>query len=159
MNHDYADIRDRIGEPPIWFDENAVPRYCEFAPADCANIYACEAVLAEVACQGCGDMFQVAFTRMQYANGGKSLKAAIADRSLYYGDPPNVGCCGSGPTMNSVPRRVLQYWHRHHQECVRGDGPRVIIPSRMVEYMTWRREPSLEVNITPDWANQEEKPA
>jgi hypothetical protein len=32
MLQHYEDILSRIAEPPRWFDEQGVPRYCEFAP-------------------------------------------------------------------------------------------------------------------------------
>ena len=39
MLPNYEDILSRIAEPPRWFDEQGVPRYCEFAPHRIANIY------------------------------------------------------------------------------------------------------------------------
>jgi hypothetical protein len=48
----YHDIMSKLG-CPLWFDENAVPRYCEFHPHYLANIYADEAVLLHVGCQVC----------------------------------------------------------------------------------------------------------
>lgn len=51
MHASYSDITDRLGEPQ-WWDENAVPRYCEFEPARVANIYwrdnMCEARVPEL---------------------------------------------------------------------------------------------------------------
>ena len=43
--------------------------------------------------------------------------------------------------MNSVPLRVLEYWHR---PIVGSEGFR------------WRRDPSLEVDIVPDWWREAE---
>ena len=40
-----------------------------------------------------------------------TLSERIRDMTIAYGDPPNIGCCPAGPTMNSVPRRVLEYWY------------------------------------------------
>jgi hypothetical protein len=40
MLQHYEDILSRIAEPPRWFDEQGVPRYCEFAPHRIANIHA-----------------------------------------------------------------------------------------------------------------------
>ena len=34
---------------------------------------------------------------------------------VHYGDPPNVGCCGAGPVMNSVMHRILEYWSRDYE--------------------------------------------
>lgn len=61
MHHCYDDILSRIPEEPIWFDEHAVPRYCEFDPKRVANAYADEVALVEVTCQSCGRLFHVAF--------------------------------------------------------------------------------------------------
>lgn len=63
MNEHYKDIRSRLAEPPKWFDEHAVPRYCPFRPTRTANIYCDEAVLAVITCQGCGTPFRVAFSQ------------------------------------------------------------------------------------------------
>jgi len=143
MNCDYADIRSRIPEPPKWFDEHGVPRYCDFAPGEQANIYADEVVLALVTCQGCGHEFSVCFSHtMSFAvaeairdgndpHGVKSLADLIRLRELHYGDPPNIQCCPSGPTMNSELRRVIEYWQ------LGGDDK--------------RRLTALEVDISPDW--------
>jgi len=46
MLQHYEDILSRIAEPPRWFDEQGVPRYCEFAPHCIANIYADECALS-----------------------------------------------------------------------------------------------------------------
>lgn len=131
MNHHYRDIRDRVAAPPAWFDERAVPRYCEFSPDEAANIYADECCLAEIRCQDCGHKFKVAFSssvtdivrrwmvlhdkeeRITQADAaGMFLAADIKARRLHYGDPPNSGCCMAGPTMNSTMCRVLEFWHR-----------------------------------------------
>jgi hypothetical protein len=149
MHVDYTDIRSKITELPVWFDEHAVPRYCPFEPERCANIYCDEAVLAEITCQGCHRAFSVALSQDStetYERGGCRLADDIRDRALHFGDPPNVGCCLSGPTMNSEPRRVLQYWSCNHREHVQ-DG-RVV---NVEKYMEWRRDPTLEIEIAPDW--------
>lgn len=135
MNNNYADIRDRIAEPPRWWDEHAVPRYSEFGNLEVANIYADEIALVKITCQGCGRPFHVAFSTdcmEKFENGGRTLAALIREKGLHYGDPPNVGCCAAGPTMNSEPRRVLEYWRRKAA-------------------FDWVRDPALEVDITPDW--------
>lgn len=113
MNHHYSDIRDRIPEEPKWFDENAVPRYCEFEPNKVAGIYAAEVVLAVIACQTCQRRFNVAFSMSRFNfYGGESLADRVGRRQLHYGDPPNVQCCASGPTMTSDMLRVLQFWNK-----------------------------------------------
>lgn len=125
MLHHYADIRERIVAHPMWWDEHGVPRYCPFAPNQCANIYAREAALVEIGCQACGSEFLVAFTAS--AHEGKRLAEQIRLGTLHYGDPPNAGCCPAGPTMNCDDRRVLQYWRRTGFD--------------------WQRDPSLEIPL------------
>ena len=144
MNHHYNDILSRIPEEPIWWDEHAVPRYCEFGPREVANIYADECCLVLITCQGCQKPFKVAFSRdkMQILmHGMSSLKDMIENKTLHYGDPPNTGCC-SGTTMNSEPRKVLEYWH-YDPNGSRFDMVRV---------------PELETYIEPDWVLDPEEP-
>jgi hypothetical protein len=120
MNHDYDDIRSKIAERPQWFDENAVPRYVVFAPDHLSNIYAREGALVEIACQACQTRFKVAFSRdtmddVRARMGGREprlLADFITGKTIHYGDPPNVRCCPGGPTMNSDPLRVIEYWRR-----------------------------------------------
>ncbi len=118
MNHHYQDIISRIPEPPKWWDESAVPRYCDFAPNEGANIYAHEIALVLIACQSCETEFQVAMSCDEYNVAiGKRIRLAelIALRTLHYGDPPNTKCCAPGPTMNCLDYRVLQYWRKNNQ--------------------------------------------
>jgi len=136
MNCTYDDILALFDGAPKWWDEYAVPRFCDFAPDKVANIYADEVALAEVTCQGCHRPFPVAFSR-HIGYGGARFAEAIPAREMHYGDPPNVGCCGVGATMNSEPRRVLEYWSRNFAD------PRA--------FMKWHRDPSLEISIVPDW--------
>ena len=113
MNHHYLDIRNRIPEPPSWWDEYAVPRYCAFAPDELANIYADEAALFEVECQGCRRAFMVAFSSSaseRVLRHYPTIAELIREGLLHYGDPPNVGCCAAGPTMNCIDVRVVEYW-------------------------------------------------
>ena len=100
----YNDIMSKLG-PPLWFDENAVPRYCEFHPRYLANIHADEAALLHVGCQVCHIPFIVAVSG-QYP----ALKSGIADNTIDYGDPPNVNCPNA--SISSMALRVLQYWSR-----------------------------------------------
>src|ERR1700681_1058651 len=60
MLQHYEDILSRIAEPPRWFDEQGVPRYCDFAPDRIANIHARECALLAIECQSCGRPFIVA---------------------------------------------------------------------------------------------------
>lgn len=141
MRHHYDCIRSRIPEPPKWFDEEGAPRYDDFSPRDAANIYAREAVLLHVECQNCGHPFKVCMTTDAVAEalGRPVLSERVKDGSIHYGDPPNIGCCPSGPTMNSVPRRVLEFWRYAWNYPESEDG--------------WGRVPALEIAIEPDWAS------
>jgi hypothetical protein len=136
MHTDYADIRGRIQTEPLWFDEVAVPRYCPFAPDAMANIYAREAVLVLAVCQTCLRHFQLAISRP--SPDAKDLATAIHHRRLHYGDPPNVGCCDTGPTETVVELRVLEYWRR--------------LPSN-----EWKREPSFEVGVVAEHIADDER--
>lgn len=163
MHHHYRDIRDRIADPPLWWDEHAVPRYSPFAPNEVANIYAQQVTLLEIACQGCGTRFAVAFSWDDYVFGTsedgtswvRQCEPMTPERvqSLHYGDPPNAWCCAAGPTMNSVPLRVLEFWRRGGKEFTRYDPEfrwaswaykcNVCLPG----YSDWRRVPELEIRI------------
>lgn len=107
MNNEYFDIRDRIADPPKWWDEFAVPRYCDFVPRQAANIYASEAALVLIECQACGTSFRVCMSGR-----GTQVADEIRSGELHYGDPPNVQCCASGPSTNCVDIRVIEYWRR-----------------------------------------------
>lgn len=136
MNHHYDDIRSRIPEPPRWWDEHAVPRYVAFSPREIANIYARECVLLLIACQDCGREFPVCMSwdlMDQVRHREERLAEQIKKREIHYGDPPNIYCCPAGPTMNSVPRRVLEFW-------------------RMGDNHEWVRDGALEVDVVPEWA-------
>lgn len=151
MHHSYRDITDRLAEHPRWWDEHAVPRYCAFSPDETANIYAEEVVLLHIICQGCSarfdvcmssDMMMIALRSGDTSHlSGDDFRQRIRDRSLasailadqiHYGDPPNYGCCAAGPTMNSVPMYVKEFWLRR-------------------PLLNWIRIPQLEREIDPDW--------
>jgi len=143
----YHEILETMGEPK-WWDEHGVPRYVDFTPQETANIYASHVVLALITCQSCGHEFRVAFSQGDYEimESARTLASYIQDRELHYGDPPNNNCCLAGPTMNSVPQRVLEYWSQDKQENGRRD---------------WVRHPEFELEMVPDWAtaNQRLTPA
>jgi len=158
VHHYYDDILSRIAEEPVWFDEHAVPRYREFAPSKVANAYADEAALVEVTCQGCGRPFRVAFaarapaTFFQEDWPAGPIGRAIGKKTLHYGDPPNIWCCHAGPSENSEPRKVIQYWRQGDPKYVRVEGAlRRITDPRA--YFTWTRYPSFEIDIRPDWVD------
>lgn len=142
MNNYYKDITSKIAEEPQWFDEHAVPRYCRFSPRKIADIYANECALVLIACQSCGTEFRVAFSQdtmdvvkwtMMFGKDKTmpTIADQIRDKTLHYGDPPNMECCPAGPTMSSEPHKVLQYWKR--------------------ERLDWKRDKTLEIGIEPDW--------
>lgn len=155
MHHHYADIRERIRADPRWWDEAGVPRYSRFHPTQTANIYAQECCLLLITCQGCGTEFQVALSQShmgQYQDAELSLRAdricepsseqldqAMQEAKLshatrlgliHYGDPPNVGCCPAGATMNSIPVRVMEFW--------------------VLEAGRWERKTELEIDLRGD---------
>ncbi|MGO4125845.1 hypothetical protein AB4Z01_15695 [Inquilinus sp. YAF38] len=124
MYRNYRDITSLIPQSPTWFDEKRVPRYCDFHPDQAANIYAKRAALLLITCQSCGHPFKVcvtAATNQETVRLGKSLADELQDGTLDYGDPPNIGCCSPGPSMNSIPRRVLEYWVRTPKMPVEGE--------------------------------------
>lgn len=154
MLNSYADIRSRIAEEPKWWDENGVPRYCDFIPDEVANIYATEVALVDIACQACGHRFKVAFSwdavdwHAYVPEEHVPLTEADVLR-LHYGDPPNAGCCGAGATMNCDDLRVLEVWRKGGDEFT-APSPhdptmRICLPG----YFDWRRVPELEV-LLPD---------
>jgi hypothetical protein len=151
MHASYDDITSRIGEEPTWFDENAVPRYCAFEPGRSASIHVREVALAEITCQECQRRFLVALSAVNFAEA--TIADAIRNKTLHYGDPPrhdgdpsDPRRCAAGATMNSEPRRVLEYWSRYDQRYAEGD--RV---TDFTNYIKWTRDPSLEIDIQPDW--------
>ncbi len=141
MHTDYRDIRDLIPVAPLWFDEHAVPRYKPFSPLLMANIYAREAVLIRIECQGCGHEFLVAMSRGFWAGQPRPVRGLIEEKRLRFGDPPNIKCCDAGPSMSSIPKQVVEYWvhcspsHRplgYEEEAQHG----------------WLRDRTLEVSLT-----------
>ena len=132
MHHHYADIRGRIAEEPKWWDEYAVPRYCDHGPDEVANIYAREVVFVGIECQNCRAPFLVAFSWSPWPD-RKPLSERI--QTLHYGDPPNAGCCAAGPTMNSEAKRIVEFWRKQRE------AP-----------WDWERVPELEVLIDDPWA-------
>lgn len=149
----YEDILSRIAEPPRWFDEQGVPRYCEFAPHRIANIYARECALLAIECQSCGRPFVVALDD-RAANHNvistpgqekewRTLADIIRSHQIEYRDPPNVECCPDGATQTSITRRVLEYWERIPETYTDpATGTRAIRGHRV-----WTRDHSLEIEI------------
>ena len=111
MKRFYKDILQRIPESPMWFDEHGVPRYGEFKPTEIANVYAQACALVLIQCQNCASPFSVAMSwdRLDTLRTPTNVEQI---RTLHYGDPPNVECCRSGPTMNCLDLRVFQWWRK-----------------------------------------------
>ncbi len=107
MNVNYEDILSKLG-PPMWWDENAVPRYTDFHP-NCCNIYAREVVFMEIACQACDHRFNVAMS-LTILNYAYKQNWEGDNFPPHYGDPPNIDCCSAGSTMNSEHIRVISRW-------------------------------------------------
>lgn len=130
MHRNYRDIISRIATPPLWFDEYAVPRYDKFTPRLCADIYAEEVGLLQIACQNCHTLFEVCMSSSAYdriTRKGATLAGAIGVGTVAYGDPPNVDCCPAGPTMSSDAVRVIEYWKREDFEWVREHGMEIAL--------------------------------
>lgn len=106
MRPDFRDIRSRIPEAPFWWDENGVPRYCEFHPTHAAKVNCAEVALVEIACRGCRFMFYIAFSHVNIFD--NTIAGAILAGTLEYGEPPNIGCCREGPDMESERGPVIQ---------------------------------------------------
>ena len=140
----YGDIISRIADKPLWFTETGVPRYEPFDERQLDNIYATEAALVEIACQGCDTRFHVGICRDKMEiHEGKDIASQIRNKSYHYGDPPNMGCCPSGASMNSEPVKVLIYMANSHKEYVDEKG----IITDIVKYWEWRRDPEFEISF------------
>jgi len=134
MNNAYEDIIEAVGgRDPDWYDENGTPRFGPHHPKHCPDIYAVEIALLEIACQACDRRFNVQMSAGAYSE-CKSLQPLIENGSIHYGDPPNVGCCAAGPTMNCVDLRVIEFWAHTRPHVVRG----------------WERITRLEVDLPKD---------
>lgn len=105
MHSNYEDILSRIKEEPLWYDTNGVPRYAKFEPNLCPDIYSNTVILMEIACQYCGQRFDV---EMHAGIFGTQLRP----KGWHYGDPPRHDCPGGGDTMNCDDIAVLECWHR-----------------------------------------------
>lgn len=106
----YHDILKRIPEAPRWW-LNGVPRFDAFTPHD-LNVYAREALLVHVRCQGCETDFHIGIFDPAIAQ-ARSFRARLTShRTIGIGDPPNSACCPAGPTMSVDEVAVLEFWER-----------------------------------------------
>lgn len=167
MHQCYDDILNAIPGDPLWWQAGGVPRYAPFSPEVIPDIYADETALVEIACQSCDTRFHVCFTSSKMHRIMKALQIkgdpqdagelsdrltlanAITEQTIHYGDPPNIGCCPAGPTMNSVPIRVIEYWSRHHADHV-ANG----IVTDIASYMEWSRDGTLETSLQDDGVSE-----
>ncbi len=69
-------------------------------------------MLLRISCQNCDHEFDVCMSMgpTDFIHKRPPLADQIRNGSIHYGDPPNVGCCPAGPTMNCNDLQVLQYW-------------------------------------------------
>jgi len=124
----YEDILTRIEEKPRWWDSKGVPRYCEFHPDVCPNLYADEIVLLRVACQNCKTEFDVQYEWDQFSTMLDRPSESLV--TIAYGNPPHNKCCMVGPSMQSISLFTIQFWKRNKRQA-------------------WVRQPDLE-NILID---------
>jgi len=164
----YADILALTDKEPLWFDECGVPRFTPFSPVHLNNIYAQYAVLLLIECQACRMPFQVALTERSQStlmpkDRCRSMHEHIRGGTVHYGDPPNIQCCEAGPTMNSVPRRVIEYWTRTERgqrallESISTDASEeeqlavwAAMPAAILS--GWDRDSTLEIEVGVPWA-------
>lgn len=110
MNIDYSDILTRLGEP-LWYDENAVPRYVEFHPDHC-GVYAEDVALMVIHCQNCRKPMTVACAKRRRKDGYYPDKSQLdpwgQSGEFFYRDPPRHGC--TGDTMLCTPVEIVQFW-------------------------------------------------
>lgn len=106
MHAGYEDILARINEAPKWWDSNGVPRFDDFHPSLCPDIYTDHTGLFLIQCEGCHKRFLV------------EMHASVFDDALrhppskwHYGDPPRHDGC-AGETMNCREIGILEFWSR-----------------------------------------------
>ena len=111
MKLHYTDILTKIDEKPLWWDSRGVPRYCEFHPDVCPNLYADEVVLIRIACQNCRTQFDV---QCEWDVSMQEIpRFSEQPTQIFYGDPPHNRCCVVGPSMLSISLSTIQFWVRN----------------------------------------------
>lgn len=134
MHRSYEDITSKLG-PPLWWDDNGVPRYEAFDP-ELLGVYDRLGLLLLIECQACEARFNVAIaldgmaihcSNLMGEDGTLNRKAAaeVGVYAFHYGDPPRHGGC-VGETMQSTMKKVLQAWTKESM-------------------VTWARVPELEL--------------
>lgn len=125
MKSNYEDIFSRIAEEPKWYDQNGCPRYDDFRPELCPDIYSHQVVLLKIACQECRRIFFVEMHKGCWESLGNPKK-------LHYGDPPNHNCVGD--TMNCFDLEVVEAWYKD-------------------DNLQWKRKEDLEGEISESFFN------
>lgn len=124
MKRAYDDILSLTDRKPSFFQKDGVPRWADFRPGESTGTSTCDCAIVEIACQLCDARFHVLMESTSIDR--MTIAEAIRGNTLRYLDPPNVGCCRSGPSMTSTTIRVIEYWERQHA-------------------FQWRRDASLEM--------------
>lgn len=155
MHTYYGDILKLTQKKPLWWDENAVPRFCRFSPQQIANIYAGYCCLMLIACQNCNHPFKVAMSW----NTEPTFKKDFDIRLIHYGDPPNASCCAAGPTMNCMDLQVLQWWTREGVQYRAGQWVRerdneVELPDFQETVKVFRRARDKTLRLRRGYKNQ-----
>src|SRR5258708_4267731 len=106
MHENYADILSKVPTAPMWYDQNGAPRYDEFQPQLCPDVYSNAVGLFLITCQGCGRAFHVELHTSVFDRLNE-----LSPRAGHYGDPPRhkvegQGCVGE--SMNCNDQSVLQ---------------------------------------------------
>jgi len=116
MLRSYVDILEKINSEPQWWDRFGVPRFCIFSP-EFFDIHAQEAALIAIKCQGCLRDFdvEVIYDKYELRTGRSDLIDYFLSKNpkeIFYGDPPRIDCCMSGPTMSSIPIEIKNLWSK-----------------------------------------------
>jgi len=114
---------------PTWWTSDGYPRFCQFSPSEC-GVYSQEVALVQIACGNCGHRFRVVEEWQPRFHLPEKQNPRLSSRPdhIGWGDPPNLPCCASGPTMHSDTIRILEFW-----ECVS--------PGE------WARRPDIEATV------------
>ena len=164
MHNSYEDIiilGSELGKEPIWWDENAVPRYCQFHPKEVANIYASEVCLLLIECQGCQFKFKVAmcfdkhhmimnFIRLSFLSKGlrEEIDKFSKDSEAY------DKVCNDYSLKNRIVDKTIHYGDPpNYDKCCASGATMNCIDLRVLEYWTkdgqhnWVRDNQYEIWI------------
>jgi hypothetical protein len=103
MHTNYRDILEATKQKPVWYDQNGTPRFAPFEPKLCPDIYSNVVVLARIACQACGNAFDVEMHTSVF-----DWRTTAPPSKWHYGDPPVHGCVGD--TENCDDLAILEVW-------------------------------------------------